>query len=97
MSNKHKFPSKPNAARLHVIAEDKYQKSPEQVKKRENRNKARYQLEKKGVAHKGDGKDVMHVNGNALDNRPANWKLGSRHKNRAYPRVKGAHKKFAGS
>jgi hypothetical protein len=74
-------------------AQAKYQKKPEQVRKRVNRNKARRTLIREGKAHKGDGKDVMHVNGNALDNRPSNWKLGSRHKNRSYARTNGAHKK----
>lgn len=78
-------------------AQAKYQKKPEQVKKRENRNKARRTLEREGKAHKGDGKDVMHKNGNALDNRPSNWKVGSRHKNRSYPRTKSAHKKYSWS
>jgi hypothetical protein len=71
----------------------KYENKPEQIKKRENRNKARYQMEKAGKAKKGDGKDVMHKNGNALDNKPSNWKMGSQHKNRAYARTAGAHKK----
>jgi hypothetical protein len=76
----------------HRKAEAKYQKSEEQVQKRENRNKARYNLEKEGKVHKGDGKDVLHVNGNALDNSPMNWKAGSRHKNRSYKRTREAHK-----
>lgn len=78
----------------HVKAQDKYQKSKVQVQKRENRNKARQTLIREGKAKVGDGKDVMHINGNALDNRPSNWKNGSRHKNRSYPRVRGAHKKY---
>jgi len=76
----------------HRRAEAKYQKSPEQVQKRENRNEARLTLEKEGKAYKGDGKDVMHKNGNALDNTSTNWKLGSRHKNRSYARDRKAHK-----
>lgn len=87
----------PAAVRAHRKAQAKYQKSAEQVQKRENRNKARYQMIKAGKAKKGDGKDVMHVNGNALDNRKSNWKVGSRHKNRSYPRTKSAGKKFKGS
>lgn len=77
----------------HRKAQAKYQKAPEQVQKRENRNKARYQMEKKGLVHKGDGKDVMHRNGNALDNKPSNWGVGSQHKNRSYPRTAKAHKR----
>jgi len=82
-----------HATKSHIKAQDKYQKSPEQVKKRENRNKARYQMMKAGKVKKGDGKDVMHKNGNALDNRRSNWGVGSQHKNRSYARTKGAHKK----
>lgn len=77
----------------HRKAQNKYEKSPEQIKKRENRNEARRTLEREGKAHRGDGKDVMHVNGNALDNSPINWKLGSRNKNRSYARNKDASKK----
>lgn len=78
--------------RAHRKAQAKYQQKPEQVEKRENRNQARRTLIRQGKAHVGDGKDVMHENGNALDNRPSNWRLGSRHKNRSYARTKGAHK-----
>ena len=38
-----------------------YEDSPEQVKNREARNKARAQLAKEGKVHKGDGKDVDHI------------------------------------
>lgn len=82
-----------HATKSHIKAQDKYQKSPTQVKKRENRNKARYQMMKAGKVHKGDGKDVEHKNGNALDNRRSNWGVGSQHHNRSYARTKGAHKK----
>lgn len=82
----------PAAVRAHRKAQAKYQKSAVQVQKRENRNKARQTLIREGKAKVGDGKDVMHKNGNALDNRSSNWKLGSRHKNRSYARTKSAHK-----
>lgn len=82
----------PAEVEAHRKAQAKYQKAPKQVQERENRNKARQTLIRAGKAHKGDGKDVMHVNGNALDNRPANWRNGSRHKNRSYARTTGAHK-----
>lgn len=83
----------PAFIKAHRKSQAKYQKSPVQVKKRENRNKARYQEIKAGKARKGDGTDVMHRNGNALDNRPSNWRVGSRHKNRSYARTPTAHKK----
>ena len=76
----------------HRKAEAKYQQKPEQVQKRENRNAARRHLESLGKAHKGDGKDVQHKDGNALNNSPSNWHLGSRHNNRSYKRDSGAHK-----
>ncbi len=77
----------------HVASQDKYQKSPKNVKKRENRNLARAHLLKQGKVHKHDNQDVEHVNGNALDNRPSNWRAGSRHQNRSYARTTGGHKK----
>lgn len=81
----------------HRKAEGKYQKSSEQVQKRENRNEARLTLEKEGKAKKGDGKDVEHVDGNALNNSPINWRVGSRHRNRSYKRTATAGKEDAAS
>lgn len=82
-----------HSTKAEIRAQAKYQKSPEQVQKRVNRNKARRHMIKAGKARVGDGTDVMHKNGNALDNRPSNWKVGSRHKNRSYARTANAHKK----
>ena len=79
--------------RAHRKAQSKYQASEEQKEKRANRNHARREMEKKGKVHKGDGKDVEHVDGNALHNNPMNWRVGSRHHNRSYARTKDAHKK----
>ena len=39
----------------------KYQDTPEQVKNRMERNRARYKLLQEGKVKKGDGKDVAHV------------------------------------
>ena len=78
--------------RAHRKAQAKYQKDPKEVEKRENRNQARYQMEKKGLVHKGDNKDVEHKNGNALDNDKSNWRIGSRHHNRSYARTSRARK-----
>jgi hypothetical protein len=74
-------------------AQKKYNAKPEQKKKRAARNKARRAMIRKGKAHKGDGRDVMHKDGNALHNTPSNWKMGSKKKNRSYARTKKAHKK----
>lgn len=76
----------------HRKAQAKYQKSPLEIKKRENRNLARKTLEREGKASKGDGKDIEHRDGDALNNSPLNWRRGSRHKNRSYPRDSKAHK-----
>jgi hypothetical protein len=38
-----------------------YEDTPEQVKNRVDRNRARRKLLKEGKVHKGDGKDVAHV------------------------------------
>ena len=65
--------------------EETYQEQPAIVKKREERNKARYQLEKAGKVHKGDGVDVDHRHPLAAggSNTPGNWRVRSRHANRA--------------
>lgn len=83
--------------RAHRKAQSKYQSSEEQKEKRANRNHARRVLEREGKVHKGDGKDVMHEDGNALNNKPSNWKVGSRHDNRSYPRKSNASKLYKSS
>ena len=45
---------------------------------------------------KGDGKDVHHVGGNAL-NKKSKLKVVSASKNRSYPRNKDSSKKFSTS
>ena len=74
-------------------AQAKYNSKPEQIKKRASRNKARAQMMKAGKVHKGDGKDVAHKNGNALDDRMSNYAVQSKKKNRSYARTRNAHKK----
>lgn len=83
--------------KAHREAQAKYQQSPEQVKKRVNRNKARRHLLKEGKVHKGDGLDVEHKDGNALNNKPSNWRVGTQHHNRSYKRTSKAHKLYKGS
>lgn len=78
--------------RAHRKAQSKYESSEKEKHKRANRNKARRTLEREGKVHKGDGKDVLHKDGSALNNNPKNWMVGSRHKNRSYARDKKAHK-----
>ncbi len=74
-------------------AQKKYNAKPEQLKKRASRNKARRQMIKAGKVKKGDGKDVAHKNGNAMDDRMSNYAVESKKKNRSYSRTKNAKKR----
>ena len=69
--------------------EAEYESSPEQVRNRVARNKARRKLMREGKVHKGDGKDVAHVV--ALDKGGSNKqgvRVESRSKNRSFLRDK---------
>ena len=80
------MPYKNKADRKYVNAE-KYEDTPEQVKKRMARNRARYKLLKEGKVHKGDGKDVAHVK--AFDKGGTNAdgvRVDSASKNRSFKR-----------
>lgn len=71
-------------------SEAKWEDSPAQVKRREGRNKARARMAAKGKVRKGDGKEVDHKNFNALNDRPSNLRVVSRHTNRIkQPKHKG--------
>ncbi len=48
------------SAAKRTAASVKYNSQPEQVNKREARNRARYKLLKEGKVRKGDGMDVSH-------------------------------------
>ena len=61
-------------------------------KERANRNLARRIMLRKGKVKKGDGKDVHHVGGNAL-NKKSKLKVMAASKNRSYARNKRAGKK----
>ena len=60
--------------------------SPVRRKKRNMRNKARRMAVKAGKAKKGDGKDVHHKDGNALNNKKSNLSVVSARSNRSYPK-----------
>lgn len=72
-----------------------YQGSPEQIKRRSMRNKARRMLMKAGRVRKGDGKDVDHkrpiVRGGG--NSPKNLRVTTDNANRSFPRDKFARMK----
>jgi hypothetical protein len=65
-----------------------YEDTPEQVRNREARNRARYAMEKAGKVHKGDGRDVDHVRPLAKggSTSTSNLRVISVHRNRGYPR-----------
>jgi hypothetical protein len=71
--------------------ERKYDSQPHVKRKRANRNAARYKMMKAGLAKVGDGKDVHHVGGNAL-NRHSALRVVSANSNRSYPRTRNARK-----
>lgn len=74
-------------------AQKKYNAKPEQKKRRAARNAARRKMIAAGKARKGDGKDVMHKNGNPRDNDDDNLKMGSKRANRSFRRTRKARKK----
>lgn len=63
-----------------------YQARPEQVKRRTSRNAARRLMVEKGLASKGDGKDVDHRNRNPLNNSLKNLRVTSQKTNRGWNR-----------
>jgi hypothetical protein len=85
------MPSSPNYVRNYK-QEAKTESSTRKAK-RKNRLKARRTLQKAGVVKKGDGKDVHHADGNALNNKRSNLKAVNASKNRSYPRTSTAGKK----
>lgn len=73
--------------------ENAWEDSPEQVQRREARNKARAKAKKKGIVHKGDGKELDHLGFHrtgSLDNVPV--KAVSRHANRIRQPKRGGKK-----
>tara|TARA_R100000808_G_C2114505_1_gene127577 strand:+ start:303 stop:554 length:252 start_codon:yes stop_codon:yes gene_type:complete len=74
---------------------ENYHSSPKQKKRRAARNKARSLLEKKGLVHKGDGKDVHHKDGDPSNFKLSNLSVQKPSTNRSFPRNKNAGKKYA--
>lgn len=65
------------------IRQREYNSSPEQKKRRAERNASRAVMEKKGAVRKGDGKDVDHRNHKTSDKSAKNLSVMSKSKNRA--------------
>lgn len=70
-------------AKADSIRQRKYNSSPEQKKRRAERNHARAIMERKGAVRKGDGKDVDHKNHRTGDLSSKNLQAISKSKNRA--------------
>jgi hypothetical protein len=70
-------------AKADSIRQRAYNSSPEQKKRRAERNHARAIMERKGAVRKGDGKDVDHRNHNTGDKSAKNLSVMSKSKNRA--------------
>jgi len=70
-------------AKADSVRQRAYNSSPEQKKRRAERNASRAKMEKAGKVHKGDGKDVDHRNHNTSDKSAKNLSVMSRSKNRA--------------
>lgn len=65
------------------IRQREYNSSPEQKKRRAERNASRSVMEQKGKVKKGDGKDVDHRNHNTSDKSAKNLSVMAKGKNRA--------------
>ena len=74
-------------------AQAKYNRKPEQKKRRAARNAARRKMERAGKVRKGDGKDVHHKSGNPRNNKSSNLAVTSKKANRTLKRTKSARKK----
>lgn len=61
----------------------RFQSSKKAKRDRASRNKARRQAEREGRVHKGDGKEIDHVDSNPRHNVSSNLRVVSRRTNRA--------------
>lgn len=81
----------PKSSKAKLAYQKEYNARPENVKKRVMNNAARREAEKKGLVHKGDGKDVDHKR--MLDqggtNAPGNLRVTSRKANRGWRKKHG--------
>lgn len=70
-------------AKADSVRQRGYNSSPEQKKRRAERNASRRKMEAAGKVRKGDGKDVDHRNHNTKDQSSKNLSVMSKSKNRA--------------
>ncbi len=70
-------------AKADSVRQRSYNSSPEQKKRRAERNASRRKMEAAGKVSKGDGKDVDHRNHNTGDQSAKNLSVMDKSKNRA--------------
>lgn len=75
------------------VRQRKYNSSPEQKKRRAQRNAARRKMEKAGKVRKGDNRDVDHRDMNTSNNSTKNLRVQPKGQNRARNRGTGGRKK----
>ena len=75
------------------VRQRKYNGSPEQKKRRAERNASRRKMEKAGKVKKGDGKEVDHRNKDTSDQSKKNLRVRNKSENRADNRGTGGRKK----
>jgi hypothetical protein len=75
--------------------EAQYENTPQQIKNREARNRARAEMMRKGVVRKGDGKDVDHIKPLAKGGGTGSENLRAipKSQNRSFARTKSAKMK----
>lgn len=75
------------------VRQRKYNSSPEQKKRRAERNAARRKMVKAGAVKKGDGKEVDHKDKNTSNNSRSNLRVRGKSANRADNRGTGGRKR----
>ena len=70
-------------AKADSVRQRAFNSSPEQKRRRAERNASRAKMERAGKVRKGDGKDVDHLNHRTSDKSAKNLSVMDRSKNRA--------------
>jgi len=70
----------------------RYQGTPEQKKRRAQRNRARRMAIREGLVTKGSGFDVHHRDGNPMNNNRSNLVVAHKSQNRSFRRDKNGRK-----
>lgn len=84
---------KSKSATADSIRQRAYNSSPEQKKRRAERNRVRRRALREGKVSKGDNKDIDHKDKNTSNDSPSNLRVRSRSANRADNRGTGGRKR----